>query len=281
MKRKIVFVFLAIVFIVIALVFLFQKTILKLSLERVINSNIQNPIQKGSVKFGQVWIDSKFRIHFTDLRMTLLTEKGNIPLDIGAVESRRSIANIFLTQGMPFHAERIKFHGSAYNGLHGDGVVYAGRKWFFKFSSEIDSVGLEEIDWINLDNLGGSKGLVTGTISFEMNWTGKIKFELSIHSQKPGGQVRAKLFSALLPYLPAGAERIKLQSLSGQADLVRYQEADLEARMVGENKMKILFHIVIPEYNLVLNLNVDVHVDKENAFNDIAKVLGWLKIKPR
>jgi hypothetical protein len=41
----------------------------------------------------------------------------------------------------------------------------------------------------------------------------------------------------------------------------------------------MLFHIVVPEYNLNLNLNLTLRVESREAFTDLARLTGLIKIE--
>ncbi len=258
--------------------FLRRESLLRASLEYFLNGITVEPIQKGSVKVGRAWLDRGFKFNLENIRLGILSEKGANTLLIGRVYTNESILKVYRAGGVPFSVEGVKFAASPYEGLRGHGTVRAGRDWMFRFDSHIDALGLEEMDWLNPENLSGTTGRIAGTFALGANAAGEIIFSLRTRVEEPGGQIQARMFEALLPYLPQSVERAKLKIISGQQAFVRYREADFGLDLAGKDRLKVLFRILIPEYNLKLNLNVEIRVDKENAFADLAKLIGLIKV---
>lgn len=281
MIKKTLLLILVIVFLALTVLFIFREAALKSVFEYAFNATAEEPVERGSVKIDRAWIGRRFDVHLAGIRMDLTTEKGRVPIEIGRIDSDKSVAAVFTEQGLPFRVQNLKFPNSQYQGMRGWGVLRTGKNWFFKFSSNIDALGLEDIDWVDPENLNGSTGRIVGTISFGSDWTGGTNLHLETRVGQPGGRIQAKLFALLLPYLPQSPERMKLKTLSQTEELIDYQEAGLNAELVGKDRLKIVFRILIPEYNLNLNLNIEIRVDKENAFGEIAKLLGWVKVRTK
>ena len=58
---------------------------------------------------------------------------------------------------------------------------------------------------------------------------------------------------------------------------VGYQSADLRATLASADTLKVFLHLLIPDYNLDLNLNLEIHIDKDNAFPELARLMGLLE----
>ncbi len=86
--------------------------------------------------------------------------------------------------------------------------------------------------------------------------------------------MRARLFDLLVPYLPSGKE---LQRIASETGLVTYKDASLQLKLAQSDAMRIVLHIGVPQYNLELNLNVDVRVDERRVLGQLTDLLGLIK----
>ena len=98
------------------------------------------------------------------------------------------------------------------------------------------------------------------------------EFDLLVNVAPPGGRLQARFFDILLPYLPT-ADKEALAKIR-QAETVDYKEANAIVKLDGKDSLKILLNIRVPEYNLNLNLNLTVHVEDNEAFFQLAHVMG-------
>jgi len=76
-----------------------------------------------------------------------------------------------------------------------------------------------------------------------------------------GGQVRASMLAPLLQYIPASQQKTQLNALIAADGLVPLQKARIHLDSESTEKLTTQFNLSSKEYNLDLNLTVDVNVD--------------------
>jgi len=233
----------------------------------------------GTLQLGEVSFDGKMRIRLDALKGDLQTREGPVPIEIRSVLSKDSLALFLIGKPVHFVFEGVKPVASNYQGLRGEAVVIAGEKWAFELQGEIESMGLEDIEWVNPDNLTGSTGRMIGSIVIKSDYRLEMLFKLKLEVQQPGGNIQARFFQMLVPLLPQAKDRLPLDKIAKAAGFVRYRDAQFDVELVNPETMKIFLHILVPEYNLNLNLNMEVRTDRENAFLDIAQWMGFVEIK--
>ena len=95
------------------------------------------------------------------------------------------------------------------------------------------------------------------------------ELDCALRIDEPGGLVQTKVFEWLVPYLPTTEE---IRRLSARSELIGYRRASLELHGLRDDRLKGLFRIDIPSYNLIVNLNLEIKVDDETA------VQRWLSL---
>ncbi|OQA55369.1 MAG: hypothetical protein BWY42_01480 [Candidatus Omnitrophica bacterium ADurb.Bin277] len=139
---------------------------------------------------------------------------------------------------------------------------------------------LEDFRWLDPDNLDGASGKVGGHIRFRRTGDQAPFFEMTLDAPDPGGSLQAKFFDLFLPYLPASVQRKRVEKLAGRGErLVRFKTADLKVEMPEGDRMKVLLHILVLDYNLKLQLSMEVRTDSENALLKIARWMGVVEVK--
>jgi len=258
--------------------FLYREPIFRYALEKAIILSTRN-ILSNSVRLDRVWLESDFSLHISGFKADLKTNTGQIPFQIREIWTEGCPTHVFFKHGLYVQFDGLQFKSQKYRGIHATAYIRAGSDWFFQLNSEVDQLGLEDLAWMNPDNLEGSSGNLVGTISISNNAKNEEVIDLNIHIDQPGGRLQSKFFSALTPYLPAVSQKAEIQAIAGGAKLISYRTAKFNAKSIGGDKMKILLEIQIPEYNINLNLNIELRVDKQNSFFQVAQLLGLIKVK--
>lgn len=226
----------------------------------------------GPVRLKRVVLDRSLKVSVEGIEAVLKTENGNFPFEISRVQSRQPLYRVLSQDGLTFDLAGVRPLQSPRQGVEGTFVVRAGPKWFSKAELRVHEIGLEDVRWLNPENLDGASGAMKGSITFGSNYLDQIGFSLDLSVAKPGGQLQERFFQTLRPYLPA------LPLKQGQV-LVGYDEADLRMNLESADKIKGFLHIRVPEYNLNLNLNLEIRLDEENAFSKLFWLMGLIRVQ--
>jgi hypothetical protein len=163
--------------------------------------------------------------------------------------------------------------------MAGTAVMTAGENWSFELEAEIRSMGLEDLEWFDPENLAGSSGLMRGTLRIKNDYTEVQQFRAELAVAEPGGNIQAHFFDLLAPHLPPFEGIRRIRDLSKGQRLVTYRKAALNMEITGPAEFKVFLHILVPEYNLNLNINFKIRTDRENAFLELAQLLGLVEVK--
>jgi hypothetical protein len=155
--------------------------------------------------------------------------------------------------------------------------VRGERQGFCDMKADVRSLDLGDIEWVNPENLAGSAGEMKGSFTFRVDAGGRPFCEIRLRVEEPGGKLQARFFETLKPYLPQLAVQQKVEEIAGKQALVDFREAELRLDLAESDRMKIFLHIAVPDYNLDLNLNIELRVDSENAFADVAGLVGLIR----
>ena len=177
-----------------------------------------------------------------------------------------------------FEGLRPEGAGTGAEGIRGKALWQGGKDWKFELHAEADRVALSDFQWVNPENLGGASGDLQGEITFKTDAHENTGFEVHLRVPEPGGNIPSKFFDLLLPYLPQLKNQEKIQEIRAIHRLLAYRNADLEIKLLASDKMKIAFHILIPDYNVDLHLKVDVRLDEKNAFRQLAQLAGLMQV---
>ncbi len=227
---------------------------------------------KGPVRLKLVSIDRSLRLRVEGIQAVIKTETGDFPFELEVLESRESLYRIFSEKGVLFDLRGFRPRNSSRRGAEGVLQFKAGRQWFAKAEIEVLDFGLEDVRWLDPQNLDGASGAMKGFISAGSDYRDQVRFAVSLTVPKPGGALKEKFFESLKPYLP-GVNLKKGQTLIG------YDEAILRLTLESSDTIKGFLHIRIPEYNLNLNLNLEVRIDEENGFSKLLSIMGLIRVK--
>jgi hypothetical protein len=175
-----------------------------------------------------------------------------------------------------FNFDQVRTQGSVLPGIQGRAEIKTGSEGSYKVEADIAGLDLQEIHWLNPDNLQGSSGLITGKITLDGKFDEDPHFTVILASKD--GKVQSKLFNILLPYLPALPTKKRMAELSSANAVLPFRNAAMQLALPEPGKMKIFLHILIPDYNVELNLNFEIHLEEKMSLSEIAQILGIVKV---
>lgn len=232
---------------------------------------------KGSVRLKSGTLDRNLKLHLKGIEGTLKSQGGPVIMEIQRADTTKLVPGLFTPEGINLQFAGIRPKGSNNPGLSGRAELRSGKEWSFKTDTEIEGIDLNEIRWLNPENLEGSSGWIHGTLTAEGSSKDKFpRFTMVITAQK-GGTLQSRFFDVLLPYLPELPTKTQLAKLSKKAEIVPFKEAVLRTELASANKMKVFLHISVPDYNVELNINLEIRIDETSSFAELAEVMGLLK----
>jgi hypothetical protein len=273
--KKVLSVFLILI---LTLIFIYHRTLEHRLIESILNHSTQE-IFANTIKIQHVELDSKLRLFIRGLTGMLKTEDGPEAIQVDAIQSTNSLLCIFAPQGVQFKFSGARPVNASEASIDGAFVSRVGADGFSELTANIRELDLKTIQWVNPDNLAGSTGKMQGVLQLRNKANGESYFSLQLEVKQPGGNLQARFFNLILPYLPQAAVQQQIREIKSNLKLVPYSDAVLKAEQVAPDRMKVFLHIGIPVYNLALNLNIDVRLDEENAFNQLAQVAGLIKVE--
>lgn len=257
--------------------YLHREALLTGGLTQILNRSTAEYFQ-GTIRLKRVSLDRSLKLKVEGFEGTLKTDHGFFPLEIAQVESRGPVYRVFAKEGLFFDFKNVRPQGVSRQGVHGQLLFYAGREWFSRMQLEVEALGLEDIQWLDPQNLSGSSGEMKGSITFVVDYKNEIGFYSDLKVKEPGGLLQERFFESLKPYLPQ-MTRIEGKVKRGGKDMVSFRTAHLNVRLLESDTLIGLFQIQIPEYNLNLNLNLTVKLDEKNAFTQLFDLMGLIKVQ--
>ncbi len=236
---------------------------------------------EGSLRLEKAGVNKQMKLNVTNIRAELKTADGKVPFQIENLVSEDPLTHFLRNRPVTFRFTGLRTAASQYKGAEGVLTVLGGKEGYVDFRSEVKELGLEDITWLNPDNLEGSTGRMTGHMTFRSDARQDPALGMELLIQEPGGRIQAQFFDLLLPYLPQFKNVDKIKTLASQKSLVKYKNAALIVTLKESDKMKVFLHIMIPDYNISLNLNLEIRTDKKNAFMEIAQLLGLFEVAVR
>lgn len=251
----------------------------RLVLERAINQNAK-PFFADSVRIEKVHIDRSLKIRVEGIRGAFQARQGPVLLEMKSVESQDSLLSLLAQKPVLFLFEGARPKNSSREGVFGSFSFRAGKSWSFDFTADFQKTDLEDFQWLSPQDLEGATGAMNGKLIFTQEAGKYPVFDMNLEAPQPGGRLQARFFDLFLPYLPKSVQKERVVKLvSKKEQLVQYQNAELQVGLPQSDRMKILLHILVLDYNLKLTLNVEVRMDQKNAFSQIAQLMGMIEVK--
>lgn len=275
--RKMIIVFVLVIIMgVIFFVFGFADSVLRQALESMANQQML-ALTNRSITIRKAHLNHRFEIIVEGIGGKLNSDEGSIPFEVDAIKSDGSVFKLFSTNGLTFYFYRFRVANLKSQGVDGIFIFRGTSRWFLDLTGDVKSMDLSELTWADPINLKGAKGALSGQFHLRMGATENTFLETSMRAAS-GGELGAHFFSLLLPYLPTSSEE-QVKLISSRGGLVRFQNGALDMNTVSPSELKVLLRILVPDYNLNLNLNMTVKLDKDNAFGDVAQILGLIKVR--
>ncbi|HTL47537.1 MAG TPA: hypothetical protein VL688_05685 [Verrucomicrobiae bacterium] len=247
-------------------------------LETLINASMAD-FFKGSVRLSSAEFDSHLRLSLKGISGNFQAKSGIVALQSREIKTLDSLLYLLAAKPVRFVMDGLRPLASMQEGIRARGSYRAGIHWRFEMEADILGVGLQDLVALSPENLAESTGTLQGTLHFATDARQDPAFGLILRAPEPGGRVHAHFFDMLLPYLPQAAVQAKVKEISaGATRLVSYRDADFHMNLETPDHMKLFLHILVPEYNMDLNINMQVHVDKKNSFFQIAQMLGLIQV---
>ena len=252
-------------------------------LERKMVEHLANQAAKeyseGPLHIDRVTFDRHLKIRIEGITGQLQTRQGPVPLVVKTLESQDSLLLFISQKPVRFIFEGIRPEISSRVGISGNLLIQTGPASRFELAADLGKTGLEDWQWLDPQNLEGATGSMKGSATFRQISGREPEFTLDLEAPEPGGNIQARFFDLLLPYLPASPQRERVQKASKNERLVQYNRAALRVNLVQSDLVKILLEIYIPAYNLKLTVNTTVRTDAKNAFSQIARIMGLIEVK--
>lgn len=252
------FVLLALAGMGIGLVLVFHRPLAPRFFEFVLNQTTAD-FFAGSIRIGDVQWRPNGGVRLEDFKGKLQSPRGPVPLQIQSIESRNSLVRYFSEEGLVLDFEGAQLADSKGKGIRGISILRGGGRGFFELQADVQGLDLKELVWINPENLEGSSGEMKGKIILRQDSKGAILLNGKLQVNE-GGELPSHFFRLLKPYLPQIALSRKIKRIEATGGLVGFRLASLEMEMVESNKMKIVLHLAVPDYNLDLHLKVEVRL---------------------
>jgi len=247
--------------------------------ENLINRNAR-VFFEDSIRIEKVTIDRDFKIRLQGITGSFKTRQGPVALEIRSIESREPLYSLLGTKPVYFVFEGARPKGSPRSGLFGEISITAGKDWCVETSADFGNTDLEDLRWLDSQDLDGAYGAMNGKFTFVQVAGREPVLELRVAVPQPGGKLQARFFDLFLPYLPGSLQRDRVAKLvSEKSRLVRYQTAALEMSLPRSDRLKILLRILVLDYNLSLTLNMTVRTDQKGSFSQIARIMGLIEAK--
>ena len=252
-------------------------------LERKVLEQLANQASKayfdGSLRIHKAALDRNLKIRLEGITGKLKTRQGPVPLAVKSLESQDTLLRFISQKPVRFIFEGIRPEISSRAGISGKLLIQTGQASRFELTADLGKTSLEDWQWLDPQNLGGVTGAMKGSLTFRQNSGLEPEFSLDLEAPEPGGNIQARFFDLLLPYLPTSPQRERVQKASKSEQLVQYNRAALRVNLTQSDSMKILLQIFIPAYNLKLTVNTTVRTDAKDAFSQIARIMGLIEVK--
>ncbi len=232
----------------------------------------------GSLRLNRGTIDRHSRVAIQGIHGILQNGGKSVRLEMASMTSDKLIPNLF-TRGTVMEFHGIRPQGSKNPGVQIRTEVKAGPHWSHHSVLTIEKLDLSEIQWLNPDNLQGSSGDFGGSIEFQADAENPTSQFHGVLLAAKGGTLQARFFEVLLPYLPAMPTRDQLAKIAAAGKLVLFKDAALRFELANARRMKVALHILIPDYNVELNINLEVRLEEQTSFPELARVLGFVKVQ--
>lgn len=276
MKKGILFAFGLLI--ITGILFLYRAPLQRGLAEKLLNASTRE-FFSDSIRLKTARLDRTGRLHIRGAKGTLKSEGGPVLLEMAALDSEPLLPRLWSSQGTVLNFSGLRPVGAQNSGIKGSSKVKAGREWSSETALEIEGLDLMDVKWLNPENLEGSAGFFKGTLTIQTDAAHPEPQFKAVFMAEKGGTLQARFFEVLLPYLPAMPTKQRLEELATTKKLVKFKDAALRVETAAANRLKVALHISIPDYNVELNINLEIRIEEETTFMELASLMGLLKVE--
>ena len=253
-----------------------RDALLEKQIEIWVNKEYQ-PFLNDSFEIEGFHLHRDLTVSIDYLRGSWLLEEESLPIEVYHLKVLRPITDFLFSKAVTVSFEQVRPQHQKSKGIKGSILLFNDKPGSFELRAEFEEVYLQEYTLLNRDNLEHATGRVEGSVFVRGNAKETETFQLKLAVKPPGGQIQARFFEAITPYLPAAQKQILSKIRS--SEVVDYQDMKLDAELTASEEVKMLLHMGVPEYNLNLNLNITLRVESQEAFYQLAQVMGLIKVE--
>ncbi|MFZ5802227.1 MAG: hypothetical protein ACOY3K_03830 [Candidatus Omnitrophota bacterium] len=237
----------------------------------------QKELFAGTLDLHEVHLDRSFRLHIGRVTGVWQTLEGEFPIEIEDIETRDPLTNILRQEPVRIGVLAFRPQGSKSPGISAEAIVHMDPAGTFEMRADFLGLDLGEFEPLDPENLRGATGILTGQFFLKTQAEGEQEFRMDLKVQEPGGHLQARFFDLFLPYLPPASQKV-LEKVRKERT-VDYRNADFSVKLGEPGTINVLLRILVPDYNLNLNLNLVIRVEDNEALGQLAQVMGLVKVK--
>ena len=254
----------------------YRDPLLEKGIEAYLNET-QAVFFNQSLKVEGVHLDRDLKLSIRQIRGDWQTAADVFSFETDDIRLEDPVTHFFLGKPVTICFGRFRPRGSVQPGIAGKVLLHLDKDETMDLDADFLGLALEELRAIDPENLRGATGQMTGQFHLRARKSGSQDFRLKLNVPPPGGTLQARFFDLLLPYIPP-AQKAVLETIN-TTQTVQYQEADLNVALASPEAVNLLLHIAVPDYHLNLNLNVTIRVEDQEAFLQLAALLGLMKVE--
>ncbi len=246
---------------------------LRLTVERIANQRLAAQFH-GTIRLGDAHLEPGWRLVVRDVRATLTRGEISTPLAVDMLACYEPVAHFVTGQPMAIRFDGLRPAAAARRGLHG--LVHLTRKPHTRCEivAVVDELNLEDLEWAAPAYFAGSTGALEGWLSLRGGQGEEPYLALRLQVREPGGLLPGRALQVLTPYLPSAPT---VRALASSNRLVGFRDARMELHPPQNNRLTAFLHLNIPEYNVNVNLTVELRVDAENIVTELLKLWGLFR----
>lgn len=262
-----------------------QVSLLDVLLQKIVPMNFSGvKIQtlkpaKSTLAIADGRIDTQTFLRLNNITGSFPAQDKSVPFSITSAYSALPIKKILSAPSAAFPFSGFHFAADDQAVINGELRFFNGPQARLEVDSAIQNLDLSYLEWVNPENLKGMSGKTDGALHFAAASAGDVAFKLRLTARESGGNLQARLFQTLSPYLPANALPADAAWEKDPYRVIHFETASVESETVDKNRMKVLLKLLVPDYNLNLNLNVEVRFDTDNPLSKLTKIMGLITVR--
>ena len=253
-----------------------RNTLLRKFSESVINFCGKSAFH-NSVRVGKAFLKPGPAVRLEHLQGQLRFQEAPLDLTLHSLEITPHLWPRQEPGACILRFENLRPRTASGEGFYGTFTVPYDGTWCYFLNGEIQGLDLADLTWISPETLKGASGRISGSFKMNTEPGGTTHVELDIAIPKPGGRIQSRFLDLLLPYVPQLGKRDNVRRLVAQNETVPYEDAKARILSVSPETIKVVLHISFPDYNLNLNLSVDIRLEEKNSLRGLTRALGLIR----